>query len=129
MPKKKPPIEIDDEFDESPYEEALDALLENPRVQGLLGKFQNLLDRAGEVVDKAARGEIEFKRKPAETPKPKVSARSVLHFGPNEVLTEEKIKKRKKELARMVHPDAGGAAEEMARINLAAELLLKSLKK
>ena len=38
------------------------------------------------------------------------------------------IKARTKQLALMVHPDAGGATEEMVKINKAAEALLKEVK-
>jgi hypothetical protein len=57
-----------------------------------------------------------------------IDARTVLHFGPTEKLTSELIKKRRKVLATMCHPDRGGSAEAMAKVNAAADVLLKNLK-
>lgn len=56
-----------------------------------------------------------------------IEARSVLGFGPNEPLTEEAIKDRRRTLAKRNHPDAGGSAKQMAIINDAADVLIESL--
>jgi DnaJ-class molecular chaperone len=57
-----------------------------------------------------------------------IMARGVFRFEPKEPLTVEKVKQRQKALARVFHPDvAGGSAEEMKRINAAADVLLAAL--
>jgi len=53
-------------------------------------------------------------------------ARQTLGFGA-EPLTAEMVKQRRRELAKQHHPDAGGSAASMARINDAADLLLKAV--
>jgi len=53
--------------------------------------------------------------------------RTIMCFGINEELTAEKIKERKRELAKIVHIDKGGNDEAMARINAAADALLAKL--
>jgi len=130
---KKPKDE--DESDLSPYyEEALDTLLENPRVQGVIEKANGVLDSLGGLIDKVIKGEIKLPSKapptPAAAPKPRITAREVLHFNPKEVLTEEKIKARRKALAKILHPDKTKEdAAAMSRINQATDILLKGLKK
>lgn len=54
-------------------------------------------------------------------------ARRTLGFGPGEVVTEEAIKARKRELAKRYHPDRGGDPSQMARVNDAADVLLKAV--
>jgi hypothetical protein len=57
-----------------------------------------------------------------------VKARQVLNFEPNEALTAEAINKRRRELARVYHPDRpNGSKEAMQRINEAADDLLANL--
>ena len=53
-------------------------------------------------------------------------ARQTLGFGA-EPRTAEMVKQRRRELAKQHHPDAGGSAASMARINDAADLLLKAV--
>jgi hypothetical protein len=64
-------------------------------------------------------------------PKPKADpvalARAILHFGPQEPLTKEKIKERQRLLAAAVHPDKGGDTSAMQRINQAADVLCHTL--
>lgn len=78
------------------------------------------------------------RRRPAATPAPSsrmspALARVVLRFGPVEQLTVEKVKARKRELARDYHPDAqiaagaAAATAAMQEINAAAEVLLAEL--
>ena len=61
---------------------------------------------------------------PPETPDP----RSVLGFPPSVKITAEMVKDRRKELAKLFHPDKGGSHEAMQRVNAAAEKLLRDLK-
>lgn len=114
-------------------------LMETEQGQRLMGQAVSVLSRFNEVVDKIAKGELPqpgqvkgvskgaarvveriIKRGP--------TAREILHFAPGEPLTIEKVKTRKKDLARFIHPDAGGAGDEMVKINTAADALLKELK-
>lgn len=105
-------------------------VIDHPKVQELVVKAQGVLDQFNDLIAKVAKGEIPIKPvEVAQAARPKISARQVLHFGEKEELTEEKVRKRRQELARMAHPDLNGDGAEMARINKAAELLLKSLKK
>jgi hypothetical protein len=54
-----------------------------------------------------------------------LTARVVLGFGNTEPLTREKIKDRQRALARLIHPDAGGATDAMQRLNGATSVLLQ----
>ena len=78
------------------------------------------------------------RRRPAAAPAPSsrmspALARVVLRFGPVEQLTVEKVKARKRELARDYHPDAqiaagaAAATAAMQEVNAAAEVLLAEL--
>lgn len=54
--------------------------------------------------------------------------RAILGLEPREQLTEARIKARKRELAKIYHPDReGGSPTAMKRVNEAADYLLKSL--
>lgn len=56
------------------------------------------------------------------------SPREIMHFGPDEPLTAQKIKDRKRQLAKICHPDTGTADPAgMAQINEAADALLKEI--
>ncbi len=70
------------------------------------------------------------RRQPAPPP-PQPSApdpRLVLHFGPNDPVTKQEIEKRRRELARLCHPDRGGSTDAMQRINQAADALLAQVR-
>jgi curved DNA-binding protein CbpA len=57
-------------------------------------------------------------------------ARTILGFDPAQVLTKEAINDRRKQLAKVFHPDRpAGSLEAMKRVNLAADLLLAQLAK
>jgi hypothetical protein len=64
---------------------------------------------------------------PPPPPDPKIEerkrARKVIGFAPNETLTLEMIKDRRKTLARKHHPDRGGSLAKMQAINAAADVL------
>ena len=69
-------------------------------------------------------------RQPPRPPPPPAvdnDARRVMGFRDGEVLTEEQIKDRKRELAKKHHPDRGGKLEVMQRINEAADRLMAEL--
>ena len=64
----------------------------------------------------------------APAPDPTVAARMVMGFEPNEPLTAELVKARKRRLAEVFHPDRqGGSAAHMQRVNAAADVLLAKL--
>lgn len=63
-------------------------------------------------------------RPPPPTP-PKEDPRTVLGFPLGSRPTREAIKTRQRQLAKILHPDAGGSDEAVARVNNAAEALLK----
>jgi hypothetical protein len=50
-----------------------------------------------------------------------------LLFGKDDVLDKQKITKRRKELAKLCHPDSGGSVEAMQAVNYAADVLLAKL--
>ena len=66
---------------------------------------------------------------PPERPKadPVQVARALLHFGPDEPLTREKIKERQRVVATLCHPDRGGSTEAMQWVNQAADILCNTL--
>jgi hypothetical protein len=130
MPRKKRILE-------NPHvRDVMSQLMETPKGQALLGQVVDIAGKFGEIMDKVAKGEIpslpQMKGATAQVVQRVVhkgaTPREVLHFGVDEPLTIEKIKERKKTLALMVHPDAGGATDAMARINDAAAKLLKDMK-
>jgi hypothetical protein len=63
---------------------------------------------------------------PGPTPE-ELEGRRIMGFTSREVLTEEGIKDRKRQLAKKLHPDRGGSVERMAQVNHAADVLLASL--
>lgn len=60
---------------------------------------------------------------------PRPDPREVLGFEPSTPLTAELVRQRRKELAKIFHPDTGQAGSEaaMKRVNAAAEELLANL--
>lgn len=54
-------------------------------------------------------------------------ARKVMGFAPAEPLNTAMVRERKRTLAMKHHPDRGGSADKMARVNDAADVLLASL--
>lgn len=71
------------------------------------------------------------RQKPPDPPKTNgltaPQAREILHFSATQVLTATDIRKRQRQLARLAHPDVGGTAEAMARINAAATFLISQV--
>ncbi len=143
-PRRPPPRPRDvfEDFldDADPIDAVVDQLFDNPQVQGGFQWLQEQLDKFGFAVDRVARPRIGPSgpqqpppRRPAAPPPPPprvdplAEARGVLHFGPTEKLTREIVKRRRKDLAAMCHPDKGGSVESMQRVNAAADALLKAL--
>lgn len=54
-------------------------------------------------------------------------ARKVLGFKQDQILTRDLVKARQRKLAMRHHPDRGGSAEAMAKVNRAADDLLATL--
>lgn len=107
-------------------------------------KGKELLKTAREVLDKVEAGDDLLKGAFEDAPRraspgpqapvvkggmSPVEARAVLHFGADQKLTPALIKARKRDLAKMVHPDTGGDTGAAARINAAADVLLKGVKR
>jgi hypothetical protein len=117
------------------FVEAIDEVLEHPRVKRVVDKAYGILDQLGGFIDQVKRGEVP-RPSAAGAPPPSrtpvtdavLRARETLHFDPVEPLTKEKIRDRYRTLAKLVHPDHGGGSNAaMARINAAAQLLNKSV--
>lgn len=115
-------------------DEVVNSVMNHPQSKEVAKKLDDIFIKAQEFLAKLQRGEIPIG--PAAQPKviqPKLvrrDPREVLHFGPKEILTEQKIMNRVKQLAKFAHPDAeGGSHERMIEINGAAEILKKALNK
>jgi len=130
--------ELDDE--EDPIGHILGVLFQRPEVQRVLDQLNDVIDKAAVYIDQPERfrqlvDEEPFTRGRAKKPPPRHKAptpasakedpRVVLGFAPTMKLTSEIIKTRKKELARLWHPDHGGSEEAMKRLNTAADVLLR----
>lgn len=121
-------------------------VLATPQAKGLFSKLQAALDRAGNAIDPTSvrrpppRPPAQHPGRSAHVPpRPQPTdahkrahnlraARSIMHFGPSEPLTKERITKQRRALAAICHPDKGGSNEAMQKLNRAADLLLASAK-
>lgn len=150
--RKVPEVEYD------LVEEAVDRLMDHPSARELIDQATSFFDGFGILIDRAADratsnfirkatvaqeetatrqrkyieralAELAASRARVQKQPPKETPRSILGFGPTERLTVEKIKKRHRDFAKIVHPDKGGSSEIMARYNGAAEALLKEVKR
>jgi len=120
------------------------------RAQGVLDTLADSVERAARrAFDKPARQRPEYQGpdrafrsecppRPAGDPRrsqsppprrgaPAEDPRTVLGFPPSAKLTRQDVKKRRRELARIFHGDAGGYDDAMKRVNLAADALLAHL--
>lgn len=107
---------------------AVGKIMANPKVQELGAKAHGILDLVQGFVQQAG------VPGPAAAPPPRQAPvedpRIVMGFGPNEELTVDKVKARKKALAQILHSDkAGGSPEGMMRLNQAADRLIKEMKR
>jgi hypothetical protein len=97
----------------------------SPHYQGPGQGFSSTTDRG------APRGKRKQRTRrakaPQAPPQTKEDPRIVLGFPPNQALTQDQIKKRRRELARILHSDQGGNDESMKRLNSAADALLSQL--
>ena len=116
-------------------DELLDHLLSHPNIRRGIAKLTKSIDHLGQVFDGLGQakdpGNPTSKRanqsRPQPTPPHKENPRIVLGFGPQLRLTKEMIRERRKDLARLCHPDRGGSEVAMKRINQAVEMLLSKL--
>ena len=128
--------------EDAPANPLIDAVLDHPRIQPLFDKAGSLIDRFASILAAAPfaasaaqpppQPPPRHARRPAPPPPPpREDPRQVLLFDPDEVLTEQLIRERRKRLAAVIHPDGrGGAGDKaMARINAAADALFQALKK
>lgn len=89
------------------------------RASALFARLDGFLASLG--APKAAPDAPPPKAEPEEDP------RVVLGFAADARLTPAMVKERKRELAKLFHPDKHGSAAAMQRVNAAADLLLKNL--
>lgn len=121
-------LEILEDEDHDPVAVLAERVLEHPQVAEVIERVKRALDRAGNAIDPTARVPRPRQRQRIAPPDPLPLARSILHFGPDESLTTEKITKRRRALAAVCHPDKGGSTEAMARLNHSTDLLLAAIK-
>ena len=144
--KKRRPARSEDPFKEI-IDQFVDGVMENPDVQDVLDtfhEFRELFRQTGNAVDPKETHEANDDAPPPKKSAPKrrkapppprqpnvveleLKARYTLHFGPQESLTKEAIKNRRRKLAALCHPDQGGTTEAMQAINSAADFLLEKL--
>lgn len=123
-----------------PSEVILERILERDEVQDIFQRAQGVVDKFAHVLDRVAAGDIPrgFRRQegiprgqraapPGVQQGPAENPRSVLGFAPGAKLTADLIKTRKRDLAKLFHPDRGGSPDAMRRVNAAADVLLKEV--
>lgn len=125
---------LDESDMQDPLKVLLDRVLETPQARGIFEQVQDLIDKAGNAIDPAMRPARRPPRVQAHVqppprpvprgPDPLQMARMVMHFGPTESLSKDKISKQRRALAAICHPDRGGSTEAMQKLNRAADLLL-----
>ncbi len=125
------------EDEEDPVQAVVDRVLDSPQAAQVVEGVRDFIDRAARAIEQPPH-EPPRPRRPrarrippprrAPRPNPLSLARTIMHFGATEPLTQQKISKRRRELAAITHPDKGGSTQAMAQLNRAAELLIQSLK-
>lgn len=124
--------EEDDEDDEEDFEATVDdfvsGVFAHPKVKGVIGAVSRGMDRFAQLVDQISRAQPAAT--PQAPPRPKVvlDPYVILGFSRETPLTVDMIKERKRQYAKILHPDTGtGDAAAMARVNRAAEILIAKL--
>ena len=117
--------------------DVVNAILDHPTIAGFFDFAKEKLGGLGEAIQggiKRQQAAASAPRPQRPTPKrpgpppPKEDPRQVLGFGPQVKLTVEIVKERRKQLAKVFHPDLmGGDNTAMQRVNSAAEVLLRDL--
>lgn len=137
--------EVEDDFTDN----ILDRVLDHPTAQGAFNRIAGSFDRIAQYIDVLSTGRIPRREREEEAsssqppprangharpvpPPPRPSGENpylVLGFTPGVKITAEMVKERRKELAKLFHPDKqAGSTEAMKRVNTAAETLLARLK-
>jgi hypothetical protein len=124
----------------------VDRVLDHPTARGAFDRIAGSFDRVAQAIDDLSMGRVPWRkaqegappprpdgqarRPPSPPPKPNglATAYTILGFKPGQKLTAEAVKDRRKELAKLFHPDRGGSTEAMQRVNVAAERILAALK-
>lgn len=119
----------DEADDPSQFAEVVEEVMDHPQVRRVADHVVGLLDKLAGVVERVKRGDAAPQGRAPRPTADLAAARQLFHFGAQEPLTEELIRKRKHALAQMVHPDHGGSGDAMARINEAAKVLLQAVSK
>lgn len=124
-------------------EAAVNMFVDHPSIQSVLERFVDFLQEVGAQIppNDIPRGHPaeapppppggrrrRAKRPASPPPPPRDDPRTILHFGSQEPLTRDAIKRRQRQLAEIFHPDRGGSVEAMQKINAAAEALLSQLR-
>lgn len=111
---------------------AVGRIMSTPKVQELGMKAGGLLDLVRGFVQQSAMPTGFTPGQPGPPPprqRQEDDPRVVMGFGPDEALSVEKVKSRKKAMAQVLHSDKmGGSPEGMMRLNRAADTLLKELR-
>jgi len=138
-PESDPDFEYDDPV-QAVVDQVMDRVLNSRQAETLFSQIQQFVSRAGTAIEREHSPQSpprrdsrqQYGRRPPTPPRRRrnilKAARKILHFAPGEKLTVQAIKKRKRDLAAVFHPDQGGDPRAMSQINQAADILIKSLK-
>lgn len=136
MPRRRQEDEYDedDDFEDEDLDvhEILEEALRHPKIGGLFSSVARTIDKFSRVIDQVAQytGPPPRPGSPGPRPKPtpqRIDPYLVLGLARDVPLTEQLIKERRRELARLFHSDKGGNDEAMKRVNVAADLLLQKI--
>lgn len=115
----------------------LDVVLQQPKTKVIFEKVDGVLEKANGLLSKVAVGDFSDLQdllskagKQRVVYQPEVreeDPRVVLGFKSTDKLTVEMVKNRRRELAKILHPDKGGSDEAMQRMNTAADKLMKEI--
>lgn len=115
----------------------LDVVMQQPKTKVIFEKVDGVLEKANGLLAKVAVGDFSDlqdlltkagKQRVVYQPEVKEeNPRVVLGFKVTDKLTASMIKDRRRELAKILHPDKGGSDEAMQRMNVAADKLLKEV--
>jgi len=130
-----PPLCLQHRVFDDPLERVVNRVFNHPTVARFLDRAGTSLDHLMAKLDPELLQDEPEPGPPRRPPPPQSSGpdpRAVLQFPPSVTLTPQMVRERKKELARMFHPDKARTPEEkafygrrMAEINAAADQLLR----
>ena len=139
---------IEEDLAEGFTDGIVDRVLDHPTARGAFDRIAGSFDRVAQVIDDLSMGRVPWRKTQEEVPPPRpqnggprrpppppsprlnglATAYTILGFAPGTKVTAEAVKERRKELAKLFHPDRGGSTEAMQRVNAAVERVLASLK-